>query len=108
MLGEAYDVATQPRQAREEFKQAIAATPRAPQLHFLLGYRYWRLKRYAEAVVPFEEEVHISPNFAPSYFYLGDIALKQGKANRAVEYLKAALELDPHYGKRIWTWDVVM
>src|SRR5207253_2498713 len=98
LLGEAHDASEQPRQAEAEFKQAIAASPTAPGLHFLLGYLYWRWKRYPEAVGPLKEEVRIAPRFSPSYYYLGDIALKKDDPRQAREYFKQSLDLNSSYG----------
>lgn len=97
LLGEASDAASKPKQAEHDFNEAIARAPRAPELHFLLGYLYWRWKRYQEAIGPFTEETLISPNFAPPYFYLGDIAVRQGRPKEALEYFAKALKIDPSY-----------
>src|SRR5579884_3695194 len=101
MLGEAHDAAGQPREAEIEFKQAIAASPHAPQLHFLLGYLYWRWKHYEQAVAPLKDETRINPAFAPPYYYLGDIALKQRQLAQALTYFQKARSLDPTYAQAV-------
>lgn len=97
ILGEARDAEGQSQQAEQEFKQAIAAAPRAPELHFLLGYLYWRWKRYQEALAPLKTEIRINPSFAPPYYYLGDITLRQGNPRQALDYFRKVLRLDPSY-----------
>lgn len=99
MLGEAQDASNRPEKAEHDFKKAIAAAPQAPELHFLLGYLYWRWKRYKEAIAPLREETRISPNFAPPYYYLGDIDILQGDPEAALKYFEKALQLDPSYAE---------
>ena len=56
MLAEAHDEVNEPEGAEAELNAAIAGSPHAQQLHFLLGYFYWRWTRFEEAVAPLEEE----------------------------------------------------
>jgi tetratricopeptide (TPR) repeat protein len=65
----------------------------------MLGYLYWRWKRYSEAVEPLQVETRISPNLAEPYFYLGDIALRNKQFVPAENYFRTALRLKPAYGE---------
>ena len=83
--------------AEAEFKQAIAKSPNAPQLHYALGYLYWRWKRYEDAIGPLQEELRINPRCASCYFYLGNIALKKRQAEQGLNNFKEALRVSPAY-----------
>ena len=82
-----------------DLKAAVAGSPNAPQLHFLLGYFYWRWTRFEEAIAPLQEEIRINPGFAPAYFYLGDVRFRQGNAEEAAQSFAKTVAIDPAYGE---------
>jgi tetratricopeptide (TPR) repeat protein len=96
LLGEARDNAGDSEGAIREFNRAIAATGSSPlpDLHFALGYVWWKLRRYDYAEPAFQRELDRDRNHARSIYYLGNIALSRGDWKIALPLLeRAAIEM---------------
>ena len=76
-----------------EFEAAAKVAPREPNVHFGMGYLYWKQHKYAEAKSAFEEELAIEPANPQAVAYLGDIAMKQSDPEKALPLLKKAVQL---------------
>jgi Flp pilus assembly protein TadD len=94
LLGEVLDAANQPEQATAEFEAAVKAAPREPEVHFGLGYLYWKQKRYDEARREFQAELANQPQHAQALAHLGDSEM-HGDDKGAADHLRQALKLDP-------------
>ena len=93
LLGEAFDGTNQENEAIVEFTAAEAANSSQPNVHFGLGYLYWKKHDYEHAGPEFEKEVEHDPRSAQSYTYLGDIAYRNNNDDEAMESLLKAVHL---------------
>ena len=64
-------------EAIAEFQAALKVAPQEPNVHFGLGYLYWKSHQYDEAKSEFESELLIDPNHPQALAYLGDIEMKK-------------------------------
>jgi tetratricopeptide (TPR) repeat protein len=97
LLGEVLDAANQEDQATAEFEAAVKASPREPEVHFGLGYLYWKRKRYEDACREFQAELANRPQDTQALAYLGDAEMHAGKEKEAEEHLRRALKLDASF-----------
>jgi tetratricopeptide (TPR) repeat protein len=91
LSGEALDGLERTQEAIAEFEAAAKVSPREPNVHFGLGYLYWKSHRYDEAKREFESELSIDPNHALALAYLGDIATKNNNPDEALALLRKAV-----------------
>jgi tetratricopeptide (TPR) repeat protein len=97
-FGHAYWLTSNFEKAIAEYKLALAKNPKVPQAHFFLGIAYLSRdedKGWDEAAQEQREEIKNSPNDFRPHYELGNIALKQHRADEAERELKRASELDP-------------
>ena len=78
-----------------ELESAERMAPNEPNLHFKLGYLYYRVRVYDRAVKEFQVEIDHDPSDAQAYTYLGDIALHRNDYSAAEPLLKKANALQP-------------
>jgi predicted Zn-dependent protease len=64
-----------------------------PEVHFSLGFLYWKSQKYDEAAQEFQQELTNYPGHAQSLAYLGDIAMKNDNPEEALTYLRKAVAL---------------
>jgi len=62
LLGEVLDAANQTEQATAEFEAAVKASSSEPEVHFGLGYLYWKQKRYEDALANSKPNWRASPS----------------------------------------------
>ena len=93
LSGEALDGLGRTVEAIPEFEAAAKAAPREPNVHFGLGYLYWKQHKYDEAKAAFETELSIDPAHAQALAYLGDIDLKRNDPEKAIPQLNRAVHL---------------
>jgi Flp pilus assembly protein TadD len=96
LLGEALDDARRDNEAIAEFTAAEAANSSQPNVHFGLGYLYWKKHDYEQAAPEFQKEVEHDPKSAQSYTYLGDIAYRDNNDDEARANLLKAVHLQPN------------
>jgi tetratricopeptide (TPR) repeat protein len=94
LMGEALDGLGKTPDAIAEFKEAAKVGPREPNVHFGLGYLYWKSHQYDQAKPEFEGELSLDPGHAQSMAYLGDIEMKRNNQASALSLLKKAVELN--------------
>jgi tetratricopeptide (TPR) repeat protein len=73
-----------------EFQAAIKTAPREANLHFGLGYLFWKSHQYDDAEREFENELSLDSNHAQALAYLGDIEMKNKNPNAALTLLERA------------------
>ena len=95
LAGEAYDGQRNESKALEEFKAAIDADPKLPNVHFGYGYMLWRLLKLSDAEQEFAAELANDPEHPLSLTYMGDTKIRLGHVNEAGPYLEHAIRLDP-------------
>ena len=93
LSGEALDGLGRTVEAIPEFEAAAKAAPREPNVHFGLGYLYWKQHKYDEAKAALEAELSIDPANAQALAYLGDVELKGNAPEKALLLLNKAIHL---------------
>lgn len=93
LMGEALDGTGKTPEAIAEFQKAAEASPREPNVHFGLGFLYWKSHEYDKAQQEFQAELANDPKNAQATAYLGDTELKLGNREAAAKYLKQAIQL---------------
>jgi tetratricopeptide (TPR) repeat protein len=93
LSGEALDGLGRSVEAVAEFQAAAQAAPRESNVHFGLGYLYWKQHKYDDAKTAFEDELSVDPAHAQALAYLGDIAMKENDPEKALPLLNKAIQL---------------
>ena len=89
--GEALDGMGKTDEAILEFQAAAKVAPREPNVHFGLGYLYWKTHDYDIAHREFEAELQLDPNHLQALAYLGDTEMKQEHWESALGWLQKSL-----------------
>ncbi|MGD0681101.1 MAG: tetratricopeptide repeat protein [Terracidiphilus sp.] len=95
LAGEALDGMKNHGDAIEQFRAAVKADPREPDVHFGLGYLLWTHKQYPEAVSEFQAELANNPDHIQAMIYLADTQMKLNHPEEARPLLENALRIDP-------------
>ena len=93
LSGEALDGLGQTAEAIAEFQAAAKVAPREANIHFGLGYLYWKSHQYDEAQREFENELSIDASHAQALAYLGDVEMKRNNPEAALAQLGKATKL---------------
>lgn len=93
LTGEALDGMGRTEEAIAEFEAAAKIAPREPNLHFGLGYLYWKKEQYERAKQEFQAELTVDRNNAQALAYLGDMAWKDDDADTALSFLNRSRKL---------------
>ncbi|HUU12356.1 MAG TPA: tetratricopeptide repeat protein [Terriglobia bacterium] len=72
-----------------------AAAPDYPNVHFGLGYLYWKKRQYDLAEPEFKREIETAGSVARAKTHLGDIYLRRKQYEEAKAVLQQAVRLDP-------------
>jgi tetratricopeptide (TPR) repeat protein len=94
LAGEAMDALKNHGGAIEQFRAAVKANPREPDVHFGLGYLLWTQRQYPEAASEFQAELANNPNHVQAMIYLGDTQIQLGHPEIAQPLLEKALRID--------------
>ena len=97
LAGEAYDELKDDTHAVEQFKAAVNADPKTPNVHFGYGYLLWRLMRLEEAATEFRAELANNPDHAMALAYLGDVEVRLQHNDQAAPYLEHSIQIDPSF-----------
>jgi tetratricopeptide (TPR) repeat protein len=95
LAGEALDEMKNTAGATEQFRAAVKADPRVPNVHFGLGYLLWGLMQYEEAAQEFKAELANNPDHAQALAYLADADMRLSHPEAAPPLLAKAIRLDP-------------
>jgi tetratricopeptide (TPR) repeat protein len=95
LAGEAEDELENYEGAIQQFRAAVKANPREPDVHFGLGYLLWSRRQFAEAVGEFQAELANNPDHAQALVHLGDTDIQLNHPELAPPLLKKAAEIDP-------------
>jgi tetratricopeptide (TPR) repeat protein len=99
LVGEALDEMKDTMGAMREFRAAIAANPREPNVHFGLGYLLWTKGQYPEAAQEFQAEVDNNPHHLEAMFYLADSEMQMNRMDDARPKLEELVKVDPENSK---------
>jgi tetratricopeptide (TPR) repeat protein len=94
LMGEALDGLSRTPEAIAEFEKAAETSPNEPNVHFGLGYLYWKSHRFDEAKQEFQAELANDPQHAQAWAYLGDIEMKRDP-EAALPLLRKAIQFKP-------------
>ncbi len=95
LVGEALDAMKDSDGAIREFRAAVAADPKEPNVHFGLGYLLWTRKQYAEAAQEFQAELANDPGYTNALQYLADSELHLDQIDQAQSLLERIVKGDP-------------
>ena len=88
LAGEALDAMGDTTKATEQFRAAVRANPKEPDVHFGLAYLLWTQSQYTEAATEFQAELDNDPAHLQARAYLGDCDVQLH------DYAKAQVELE--------------
>lgn len=94
LFGEALDGLGRTEEAIAEFEAAAKISPREPNVHFGLGYLYWKTQQYDMGRQEFVRELSLDPSHAQALAYLGDIAWKNNDADAALSFFDRARKIN--------------
>jgi tetratricopeptide (TPR) repeat protein len=99
LVGEALDEMKDSAGAIREFRAAVQANPKEPNVHFGLGYLLWTLKQYDEAAKEFRGELDNDSDHVQAMLYLADSEIQLEQIQAAEPLLMKALKLNPTSSK---------
>src|SRR5947199_379334 len=70
-------------------------TWRSPQRPILAIWNSWKFRQDDNAKAAFERELALDPGHAHSLAYLGDVELRSGNPEKALELLRRAIRVSP-------------
>ncbi|MGB7189772.1 MAG: tetratricopeptide repeat protein [Acidobacteriaceae bacterium] len=95
LAGEALDAMRDHAGAIKQFRAAVKADPKQPNVHFGLGYLLWTQNQYEEAAQQFKLEIDNFPNDAQALAYLADSNVRLNRPEVARPILERAMRLNP-------------
>jgi tetratricopeptide (TPR) repeat protein len=95
LAGEALDEMQDHAGATQQFRAAVKANPKEPNVHFGLGYLLWTQSQYEEAAQEFQAELANVPTHVQALAYLGDANIKMNHPEVALPLIQKAIRLDP-------------
>jgi tetratricopeptide (TPR) repeat protein len=95
LAGEALDEMKDTPGAIQQFRAAVKANPKEPDVHYGLGYLLWIQKQYAEAASEFRAELENNPNYAQAMTYLADTEIHLNHPETALPLIEKVLRIDP-------------
>jgi len=95
LAGEALDEMKNTVGAIEQFRAAVKADPREPNVHFGLGYLLWTQNQFDEAAREFEAELVNVPDHAQALAFLADSYMQTNRSEKAMPLIEKALKIDP-------------
>jgi tetratricopeptide (TPR) repeat protein len=94
LAGEALDELKDNIGATEQFRNAVKANPKEPNVHFGLGYLLWTQRQYAEAISEFQAENTNDPANLEAMLYLADAEMQSGQPEVARPLLEKVVKLN--------------
>lgn len=95
LAGEAMDEMNDAAGATQQFRAAVKANPKEPNVHFGLGYLLWTQHQYEAAAQEFQAELTNVPNHIQALAYLADANIKMSRPEVALPLIKKTIQLDP-------------
>jgi tetratricopeptide (TPR) repeat protein len=94
LAGEAEDEMKEYDAAIAQFRAAVKANPKEPDVHFGLGYILWTQRQYPEAATELQAELVNNPNHVQALVYLGDAEMQLNHPELAPPLLNKAVAMD--------------
>ncbi len=95
LAGQALDEMKDRPGAIEQFRAAVQADPKMPDVHFGLGYLLWAQLKFDEAAKELQAELNNSPDHAQAMAYLADCYIQSNTPEPALPLLEKAVRLNP-------------
>lgn len=95
LMGEALDEMKDRVGATREFRAAVLANPKEPNVHFGLGYLLWMQGQTAEAAQQFQAELDNDPGHMQAMLYLGDSEIQLNQMEAARPLLEKLVKINP-------------
>jgi tetratricopeptide (TPR) repeat protein len=95
LAGEALDEIHEHAAAIEQFRAAVKADPKEPNVHFGLGYLLWTQNQFEEAAGEFQAELANIPDNAQALTFLADSDMQLNRSNEAGPLIEKAIKIDP-------------
>jgi tetratricopeptide (TPR) repeat protein len=95
LAGEALDEMRDHSGAIEQFRAAVKADPKFPDVHFGLGYLLWTQNQFDEAAKEFQAELDNVPEHPQALAFLADADMQIGKSDQALALIEKSIRIDP-------------
>lgn len=95
LVGEALDEMKDTVGATREFRAAVEANPKEPNVHFGLGYLLWTQGQTQEAAQQFQAELENDPEHAQAILYLADSYIQMNRMEDARPLLEKLVKMNP-------------
>ncbi len=95
LAGEAQDEMRNHGAAIEQFRAAVKADPKEPNVHFGLGSLLWTQNKFEEAAPEFQAELVNVPGSAPALAFLADSYMQLNRSPEALPLIQKAIQIDP-------------
>jgi tetratricopeptide (TPR) repeat protein len=95
LIGKVYAKKKDYQSAFENFRIAVLLSPQDQKARQNLAQAYYDLGEYKYAADQYQRILEIWPTDPLAHFSLSRICVKQGKPQKALEYLRKAFQLDP-------------
>lgn len=95
LVGETLDEMDDLDGATREFRAAVKANPKEPNVHFGLGYLLWTQLQYPEAAQEFQTELKNDPGYTQAMLYLADADIRMDRDEEARPLLESVVRLHP-------------
>jgi len=95
LVGETLDEMDDLDGATREFRAAVKANPKEPNVHFGLGYLLWKQFQYPEAAQEFQAELDNNPGYTQTTLYLADSEVRMDRDEDALPLLERVVKLHP-------------
>jgi tetratricopeptide (TPR) repeat protein len=95
LVGEALDEMKDRFGATREFRSAVLANPKEPNVHFGLGYLLWMQGQTEEAAQQFQAELDNDPEHLQAMLYLADSEIQMNRMEDARPVLEKLVKLNP-------------
>ena len=82
--------------AIEKYKMYLDIKPNDADVLVDMGVCYFELKDYANAIPVMEKGISLNPKHQIGHFNLGIVNFSSGNEQKAIEYWKKCIELDPN------------
>jgi tetratricopeptide (TPR) repeat protein len=92
LAGEALDELKNYGGAIEQFRAAVKANPKEPDVHFGLGYLLWTQRQFPEAASEFQAELVNEPIHVQALTYLADSLMQLDQLKAAQPLLEKAIQ----------------
>lgn len=95
LVGEALSEMKDTFGAIREFRAAVKANPKEPNVHFGLGYLLWTERQYPEAAAEFQAEVDNDPHHMQAMLYLANAEIEMNRMDDAKLLLEKVVKNIP-------------